>query len=145
MDEVTYPEVEEARKKYCKEKDWFAHQIIDSYCKNKRLAEAIGCEALASLVPASKDKLDAAYRDEDSLNEIPLKKWDAMHPRVLDMRRHARISKDGKFGWSLSNSVSLLKWVAKHHILGKTLEESIRWSHLQFRLEANRRVRKLPE
>lgn len=143
-EEKSYPEAEEARKKYDKEKDWLAHQIVDGYCKYKHIAEAIGFCVLARLVPATKEQLESAYETDNYFNEIPLKKWDSMHPLVLHMRRHTRITR-GKFPWSLCDSVCLLKFVAWHHILGKSLEERIRHNHLQRRLEHIGRVRGLPD
>lgn len=44
------------------------------------------------------------------LNDIPLKRWDALHPLVLS---YARSCAGGPFGWSLCESVCCLKALAQ--------------------------------
>ena len=57
--------------------------LSDHYIKYEALAQAIGINELAALVPATRKKIRAAIANGDKhLNTIPLHKWDHARPRI---------------------------------------------------------------
>lgn len=77
---------------------------IEHAKKYELLARKVGIDDLKDLIPASEDRIRTALaRGDDSLNSIPLKKWDQAGTRI------------NYPGLSLSEKVSLLKHVATWH------------------------------
>jgi hypothetical protein len=98
------------------------------------LGDAIGRKALESLVlhVAPLDKLIACFSGDRNLNNIPLQKWDAMHEFVRRMVSHQHMAISwsaraqaaggqsaiqlGQICWSLSESVCVLKAIARRMV-----------------------------
>lgn len=83
--------------------------------KYEALAQAIGIAKLVPLVAIAarghNPKQMMAY--DPHLNLIPLGRWDGRHSAVLELVRNC--PKLRKRGWSLCESVCVLKHVAKFH------------------------------
>lgn len=71
-----------------------------------------GVKAFRWLMPRPIEVLRKAYTKDEHLNNIPLHLWDKAHPSVFQIySRYARnINEPG--GWSLGDTVCLLKRVA---------------------------------
>lgn len=97
------------------------------------VARAIGLDQLTKLVltyVADKERLTVALRSDEYLNNIPLDKWDNMHVSVRGLVSYnakqvmheswegAELPR-GSFAWSLSETVSTLKAVARYIVTGE--------------------------
>lgn len=75
-------------------------------------AQKIGIPHLIDLVPFTKEQIIEALRTDEHLNNLSMEQWDAQDVHIT------RLARDRGFpAWSLANSVSLLKHVAKYHIV----------------------------
>lgn len=86
------------------------------------LAQWLGVNLLQMLVPFSQEKVDYALTNRDEcLNTLPLVCWDRKHIPVFRLVRTAihrdtAMGKGNKVaGWSLANSVCVLKHVARFY------------------------------
>ncbi len=78
------------------------------------LADVIGRRAIERLIPAAVDEVRTALKTDPHLNNIPLCKWDREDPFVRAMAYGNLIEPiTGSRGWSLSDTVCVLKAVAK--------------------------------
>lgn len=109
--------------------------------KYEAIAQWLGVHALAILVPFTADEIRTALASGDEhLNTLALSRWDRMHGApvdtpthcrecghvlpvptatgVLALVRHTRGHVPGTSGrlWSLSDSVCVLKHVARYHV-----------------------------
>jgi hypothetical protein len=85
------------------------------------LVEHLGEGALRHMLPIP--RTPAQWREliakDEHLNNVPLSKWDAQHPhvqalvRLNDRDKRAEIT--GSNGWSLSDSVCVLKETARRY------------------------------
>jgi hypothetical protein len=111
--------------------------------KYERLAQAFGIEKLKALVPFSVERIRAALASGDEhLNTLSLASWDRQHGGIAKPERcscckqwkpvekescvialYAAARRNGmpmeSGGWSLANSVCVLKHVAKFHLTTK--------------------------
>lgn len=83
--------------------------------KYEALAQAIGIDKLVPLVAiaAKGHNPKQMMASDPHLNLIPLRRWDAEHYDVLQLVR--KCPELRKHGWSLCESVCVLKHVAKFH------------------------------
>jgi hypothetical protein len=127
-----------------KDSDWYRKMCYEHFHKYECLAQRIGIERLTRLVPATLEVLTASYETDPHLNNIPLAKWDSMDSLVRRARASVSIhgspdsrtdtyTVDGKkvFNWSHSDTVSLLKHVARHHMLCVSKEDAYEWSEYE--------------
>jgi hypothetical protein len=83
------------------------------------LVEHIGEEVLRRLLPVDKSPAEwqELVTEDEHLNNVPLRKWDEMDYMVRSLVRatpeHVAIT--GSKGWSLSDSVCVLKETAKRY------------------------------
>lgn len=92
--------------------------------KYDALAKSLGVNTLFRMVLyiAPADKLAEAIAAGDyHLNTIPLAKWDSCHQFVSSLYRHSTVREPG--GWSMANSVCVLKHVARHYVVPQYIEE----------------------
>jgi hypothetical protein len=92
----------------------------EHFDKYERLARAISVNALKQLVPFSRERIVEALKTDSAMNNLPLYQWDAFYGSVRELVARAGGSKKiGEVGgWSLGNTVCVLKHVARHHIAG---------------------------
>ena len=82
--------------------------------KYEGYAKELGIVRLCALVPVNGAEIRAAIESGDRhLNSIPLPMWDCAHGAVMQMVRSSDTFESG--GWSLANTVSLIKHVAIYH------------------------------
>lgn len=95
----------------------WAQEHFDKY---ERLAQAIGIDRLRRIVPFSKAEIVEALKTDEAMNNLRLRVWDTCDSWVREKVRaaggSAKIGETG--GWSLGNTVCVLKHVARHHIAG---------------------------
>ena len=90
--------------------------------KYEAFAQALGIPALKALVGrlGRADDFRHALEIDPHLNSIPLHRWDLYHMDTRFLydaaRREGRCQEPG--GWSMANSVCVLKHVAKFHVAG---------------------------
>ena len=112
-------------------RDDYMNGTIDHETYYRHLADTIGRERIEKLVRhiATPDHLKAKMAGDEHLNNIPLHRWDALHPSVLQLVREngpavmavswpANAEKRvplpfGSVSWSLSESVCVLKAAAR--------------------------------
>lgn len=88
-------------------------------------AQALGIGALKHLVSrvASKEDIERAIdAGDEPLNTIQLAKWDAQHQsvcRLYSQAKAAGFAEPG--GWSLCNTVCVLKHVARYYVAERAL------------------------
>jgi hypothetical protein len=86
-----------------------------------QLVELLGEESLRAMLPlqTSPEKWRALLAEDEHLNNVPLHRWDACHELVLYLVRRvdtdARVAITGSKGWSLSDSVCVLKTAARRY------------------------------
>jgi len=97
------------------------------YTCYKNYVEKIGIRRLINAVPWQESEIREAYSTDCYLNNLPLKKWELLHPHIWNLKKRACISPLG--GWSISDSVCLLKHVAIYHVLKETLEGFLEHRH----------------
>ena len=116
----------------------------------ERYAQWLGVDDLKALVPFSRERIVAALASGDEhLNTLPLRQWDKLHgyggpskaighcpqcSQVLPAPAHggvwaligAALRRDGggSMAWSVSDTVCVLKHVAKYHVAGMPLPPS---------------------
>lgn len=97
------------------EQDWLTPEERQvHFDKYEALAQRIGVVALCELIPFTVEKVKAALNRQDlALNSLPLGRWDSQHPLIYRLAYDALV--DG--GWSLSDTVCLLKHVARYHYI----------------------------
>jgi len=91
------------------------------------LVEMIGERALQGILPG--DRTPAEWADlaaaDPHLNNVPLRIWDDLHHHVVYLlrytKREERVAVTGSPGWSLSDSVCVLKCAARR-FAGTNLE-----------------------
>jgi len=112
--------------------DWtradYMNHLVSHEDYYQSLARCIGWDALARMVSwiATPAELARAVQSDRHLNAIPLHRWDAVHPSVLQIiREHNRSNgimarswcgqplQPGTICWSLSESVCVVKAVAR--------------------------------
>lgn len=76
--------------------------------KYRTVVEAIGLQRLISYLPADKKEIQKALKEDNSLNNIPLQRWDDMH---LFLR--GEFKKIGINSISLAETVCTLKQAAR--------------------------------
>ena len=91
------------------------------FTKYDQIAKALGIPALVALVPFSSGSIQRALdAGDDSLNTLCLLRWDMQHTLVWELYNQAYSS--GRYtepgGWSLCNTICVLKHVAIHYIVG---------------------------
>lgn len=74
----------------------------------ERIVNVIGLQSLIELIPATQQQINEALEEDEHLNNIPLKKWDAQHGKVVN-----RLIRVGINSISQSNTVCILKCAAK--------------------------------
>lgn len=83
------------------------------------LVELLGEKALRGLLPCSRERAIEALAQDPHLNNIELGLWDAQHANVLALVRAAdpeeirRLTCTAVYGWSLGDTVCVLKEAAK--------------------------------
>lgn len=75
----------------------------------------IGVHHLKALVPGKREFLTARFETCPTLGNVPLVGWEDPHGIVRLLIRQAGINPDG---WSVTETVSLLKHVAIYEIVG---------------------------
>lgn len=90
----------------------------EHYAKYEDVAQKLGVAALTRLVPASRKEIAQCLETDWHLNNIPLTRWDALDGSVRGLAARA-----GHRSWSISQTVCVLKHVAKHHIAGAPAPE----------------------
>lgn len=88
------------------------------------LVEHIGEDALRQLLPGNHTPEDwrALAAADERLNNVPLRQWDARHDHVRRLARAAiagLAAITGPGGWSLSDSVCVLKETARRYAESK--------------------------
>jgi hypothetical protein len=88
-----------------------------------QLVELLGEDELRGMLPDTRrgERTPADWRElleaDKHLNNVPLGRWDAMHGLVLLLVRRCdadkRVAITGSLGWSLSDSVCVLKTTAR--------------------------------
>ena len=86
----------------------------EHYQKYEALAQRLGVHQLMRYVPFSKNTLAKSFAIDPYFNDnlTRLRYWDACHWLVVSLVRNS-----GGGVWSLSDSVCVLKHVARYHIL----------------------------
>jgi len=88
--------------------------------KYERLAQALGVDALRRSVPFTIEQITDALSRDPNMNNLRLQVWDSCDWMVRQLVRKAggsqAIGEPG--GWSLGNTVCVLKHVARHHVAG---------------------------
>lgn len=87
--------------------------FTDHEKKYEKYAKKIGIKSLTGLIPESPGRIRVAMAQDEHLNNIPLKLWDRHDHWVRTLAHNAGVEESG--GWSLANTVCLLKHVAKYH------------------------------
>lgn len=77
------------------------------------VVNAIGLERCLGYVPVELEKLPALYEEDEHLNNVPLKKWDAQH-----ISFKYELVRKGINRVSLSDTVCTLKTAARMHVKG---------------------------
>ena len=92
----------------------------EHFDKYERLAQALGVPALTRIVPFEAVAIHQALKTDSAMNNLRLGYWDACDHAVRRLvARAGGSTKIGEVGgWSLGNTVCVLKHVARHHIAG---------------------------
>lgn len=80
--------------------------------KFEKLAQQIGVRIIRQHIPYSAAELAAALAKDENLNTIPLQRWDNAHVSLL-----SHVHSAGIRSWSLSDTVCVLKHVAREHVI----------------------------
>lgn len=85
------------------------------------LVELYGENFLRTVLPATREEIEAAFAKDKYLNTIPLERWDRASERLLGTARDAEwrqrhIDIAGTAGTSLSDRVCILKCAARRLI-----------------------------
>ncbi len=84
------------------------------YEKYRDLAHRLSLPAIRSILPErNPEKLRDLIELDEHLNNIPLRKWDNLHPIISRWARE----NDEHF-WSLCYTVCVAKWVATYDVAG---------------------------
>lgn len=75
------------------------------------MVHAIGLDNLIPLLPENKQTLQAAYEEDENLNNISLQQWDIRHHYVKQLLKGIGITTS-----SISQSVCILKQAARLYI-----------------------------
>lgn len=87
------------------------NQKSDHFKKYQALAENIGIQRLAVLVPQP-EKIAECLKKDEHLNNIPLHLWDKPHDVVKDLAKKYGLTT----GWSIADTCCLLKHVARYYV-----------------------------
>lgn len=96
--------------------DWKKKQAREHYDKYRALAEQIGVERLARLLPGKRtpERWRALHAEDQHLNNTPLASWDRKHSACFALAR----TYAGRRGFANSETVCVLKWVAAYAVAG---------------------------
>lgn len=95
----------------------YMDRVIDHHTYYLSLAYEVGYEYLEACVKAiaSPERLGQLLDEGDtSLNKIPLQRWDNFHVGIFHRANTPGVRKYAGAGWSQSESVCVLKAVARH-------------------------------
>lgn len=83
--------------------------------KYGRLVALLGADRLRPLLPPVRRPWSELIAGDVHLNNVPLAEWDARDPGVRSILRHSPAAYEaiGRGGWSLSDSVCVLKELAR--------------------------------
>jgi hypothetical protein len=85
------------------------------------LVDLLGEESLRATLPlqTTPEKWRALIAEDEHLNNVSLRKWDQLDPYVRGLVRQTdaaeRVAITGSNGWSLSDSVCVLKTAARRY------------------------------
>lgn len=90
------------------------HTNQEHYEKYKNMARQLGLTLKDSVefMGLSRDQWVAKFKADEWLNNVPLRKWDALAPYVMARANRARLPV------SLSDCVCVYKWLVTYEIIG---------------------------